>query len=107
MLRVVLEAAGYDVDTVSNGIRALGLVSRSPAQYRVVITDMRMPGMDGYQLISEARVAGYAGSFVALAGSLSPDDRQRLRELRVIRVLDKPSRSTDIIDAVREALSWY
>lgn len=107
MLSHVLKAAGYEVDVAENGLVALARLNRDLARYPVVITDMRMPGLDGYGLISQARTAGYGGVFIALASMFSPDDRQRLRELGVARVLEKPSRRTDILDAVREAISGY
>jgi CheY-like chemotaxis protein len=106
-LRDVLEPSGYDVDTAANGLVALKLIDRFPAKYPLVITDMRMPGLDGYRLISEARLAGYAGRFIAYAGALSSDDHQRLRDLTVVRVIEKPGRVSQILDAVREALNGH
>ena len=107
MLKQVLDAAGYDVELASNGFQALNRISRDPNRYPLVITDIRMPGLDGYSLISQSRAAGYGGPFIVLAGMLSPDDRQRLRELRVTAVLEKPSRRTEILDAVSQARVSY
>ena len=48
-----LEEAGHDVATASNGWDALDIfVERKPA---LTITDLRMPGMDGFQLIRRIR----------------------------------------------------
>lgn len=107
MLRAILDDAGYDVEIATNGFRALNRINGDPGRYPLVLTDIRMPGLDGYSLIAQARSAGYAGTFVVLAGMLSPDDRQRLHELRVTRVLDKPSRRMEILDVIKEALVGY
>jgi CheY-like chemotaxis protein len=105
MLKLVLEGSGYDVDVAANGRAALNSISRDLSRYQAVVTDMRMPGMDGYELISQARGAGFQAAFIVFAAALSPDDRQLLRELRVTRMLDKPSRPATIIDAVQEMLA--
>src|SRR3954468_11132656 len=107
MLRAVLDDSGYDVDTAANGFIALNLLNRAPAKYPLVVTDIRMPALDGYSLITEAHRAGYAGHFIVFAGALSPDDHQRLRDLKVARVIEKPSRASQIIDAVRETLGGH
>jgi CheY-like chemotaxis protein len=47
-LRDILTDLGYDVDTASDGVRALALVKAKP--YDVALLDLRMPGMDGLEL---------------------------------------------------------
>ncbi len=47
--RKILVLAGYNVDTVENGPEALGLVQRN--DYDFVFTDLKMPGMDGVEVV--------------------------------------------------------
>jgi CheY-like chemotaxis protein len=47
--RKILVLAGYDVDTVESGPEALGLVQRR--DYDFVFTDLKMPGMDGVEVV--------------------------------------------------------
>ncbi|HXH29015.1 MAG TPA: response regulator, partial [Candidatus Polarisedimenticolia bacterium] len=47
--RRILVLAGYNVDTVENGPEALGLVQRH--DYDFVFTDLKMPGMDGVEVV--------------------------------------------------------
>jgi two-component system, cell cycle sensor histidine kinase and response regulator CckA len=47
-IRGILEDGGYRVRTESNGLEALAALKREPAQ--VVLSDIVMPGMDGYTL---------------------------------------------------------
>jgi CheY-like chemotaxis protein len=47
--RRILVLAGYNVDTVENGPEALGLVQRR--DYDFVFTDLKMPGMDGVEVV--------------------------------------------------------
>jgi CheY-like chemotaxis protein/glycine cleavage system H lipoate-binding protein len=47
--RKVLVLEGFSVDTVENGPEALGLVQRN--DYDFVFTDLKMPGMDGVEVV--------------------------------------------------------
>ena len=51
--------------------------------------------------------AGYTGPFIVYAGMISPDDRQRLRELRVSRVIVKPARVGELIGAIKEVQAEF
>jgi two-component system response regulator HydG len=52
-MRKLLEGASYEVDTAEDGIAALAVVEeRAPD---LVITDLRMPGMDGMALLEKLR----------------------------------------------------
>jgi CheY-like chemotaxis protein/glycine cleavage system H lipoate-binding protein len=52
-LRRVLVLSGYSVDTVESGAEALGLVRRN--DYDFVFTDLKMPGMDGVEVVRAVR----------------------------------------------------
>ncbi len=62
----VLRRCGYEVDTAADGRAATQALSRR--DYGVVVTDLRMPGMDGRELISRVRaIAPSAGVVVVTA----------------------------------------
>jgi DNA-binding NtrC family response regulator len=52
-LEAALRRKGHTVDTASNGIDAASKLENSPVQ--AVITDLRMPGMDGLELLNHVR----------------------------------------------------
>lgn len=49
VVALALERSGYECDTATNGVAALAAFSRQPAD--VVVTDWKMPGMDGIDLM--------------------------------------------------------
>jgi len=53
LLQEILKREGYEVDAASSGEEALEKLTGGA--YRMVITDLRMPGMDGFGLISAIR----------------------------------------------------
>jgi len=53
LLQTVLEAEGYEVDTALNGSLALAKISASPPD--LVLLDVTMPGMGGYEVTQHIR----------------------------------------------------
>lgn len=51
--RKILVLDGFSVDTVENGPEALGLVQRN--DYDFLFTDLKMPGMDGVEVVKAVR----------------------------------------------------
>jgi CheY-like chemotaxis protein len=107
MLERVLASGGYSPEVAANGFLALAKITKQPHHFRLVITDLRMPGLDGFELIERARMAGFDGEFMVLAASIGPDQRARLQELRVGRILEKPSRPAEVLAAVRQAQTGH
>lgn len=104
MLRVSLHAFGFSYETALNGRVALEKIQRDPHYFRLIITDIRMPGLDGFELIEQSRATGYDGAFIVFCGVTSPDDLERLRELRVSAVIKKPARRGELSAAIRAAV---
>src|SRR5438132_2014867 len=53
MIREVLEGAGYEVEEAQTGTEGLSLHRRRP--FHLIITDIFMPGKDGFEVINELR----------------------------------------------------
>jgi CheY-like chemotaxis protein len=104
-LKSAFTSAGFEVETAYNGFNALAKVTKSPQLFQVIMTDIRMPGIDGFGLIEKSRMAGYAGSILVYAASITLDARKRLEELKVQSIIEKPVRSSELIAAVRDSLS--
>ena len=51
-----LTTEGYVVDTADNGVDGLWKATENP--YNVVVLDVMLPGMDGYQVLPAAARAG-------------------------------------------------
>ena len=47
MMRLTLEAAGYEVDEAADRRRGPGAIRRRHASYAAVLLDQKMPGIDG------------------------------------------------------------
>ncbi len=66
MLKSALELKGYTVETACNGKEAKTLYQNK--QYDVVITDIIMPDVDGYEVILDLRRMGMSDRTIAISG---------------------------------------
>jgi CheY-like chemotaxis protein len=97
-VRDVLEQEGLPVETASDGAEALTKIgSRMP---RLVLLDMRMPGMDGWSFARELRGAGIELPVVVMTAAA--DARRWAAEIGAIGVVPKPFGVSELVDAVRE-----
>ena len=102
MLAKTLKSAGHHVEVATDGRAAVTRVAEDPSYFHLIVTDTRMPHLDGFGVVRQARSAGYQGKIIVFANSLSPEDRLRYQELRVDRVIDKPGKAGELIRAVSE-----
>ncbi|HYD57284.1 MAG TPA: EAL domain-containing protein [Burkholderiales bacterium] len=105
-LASLLEAVGYDVIKAANGAEAL---ERAREQRpRLIISDVLMPLMDGYELARRLRedASTRGTALLFYTAYFSERSAQELaRAHGVAKVLVKPSDNDVILDAVREALA--
>ena len=74
--RVILEGAGYDVTTAVDGLDGASRLTGDPAD--LVVSDVEMPGMDGYTLTRTIRrTRGWEQVPVVIMTSRGSDDDQR------------------------------
>lgn len=75
--RSILERAGYEVITASDGIDALGVLAETQAD--LVLTDVEMPRMNGFALTAAIRALPTRGNvpILILTSLASAEDRQR------------------------------
>lgn len=68
LLDATLTMAGYQVVAEASGQAALARLEGTPAAFDLVVTDTRMPGMSGWQLIAEIRRRWPAQRLLRISG---------------------------------------
>ncbi len=105
LLSAFLTRAGAHVTVVENGKlafdRALAAWKAREA-FDVILMDMQMPEMDGYEATAALRKAGYAGPVVALTAHAMTGDRERCLRAGCTDYLTKPIRREILVAAVAE-----
>ncbi|HEX2986974.1 MAG TPA: ATP-binding protein [Chloroflexota bacterium] len=102
-LRLSLEMAGYHVLFSANPRQALEIFKQE--QFDLVITDLRMPGMSGWELASEIKRFNPATPIIAMTGWPVDliRDGQRCSEMEAI--IQKPYRVNDLRAKVARILA--
>ncbi len=99
LISFVLEKAGAKVEMAEDGKQALEkalaamealAAGRDAEAFDVVLMDMQMPVLDGYDAARRLRQAGYAGPIIAVTGHTRDYDRQRCIEAGCNDYLAKP-----------------
>jgi two-component system response regulator AtoC len=86
--RILADAGGYAVDEAEDGARALALVASRP--YDVVVTDIRMPGADGFELLAAVKARDPAAAVVMMTGYATVQDAVRAMKRGAFDYLEKP-----------------
>lgn len=73
-LRFNLELDGCQVDLVDTGEAALETLKNGPAPFDVVILDVMLPGINGFEVVSKMRAAGQYVPTLVLTARGHPDD---------------------------------
>jgi CheY-like chemotaxis protein len=95
---------GYEVNVVADGGEALARLRNE--RFEAVVTDIVMPGMDGWQLIAAAIHEQPMLRLVAMTGAYVDGDRERALALG-IPMLQKPFTRVELRDALQEALTSF
>jgi CheY-like chemotaxis protein len=105
LMRAMLESAGYEVATAESGAVALELLDA--ARFDAIVSDLRMPDMDGatlWRAVGEAHPALARRMLFVTGDTLSPDARSFLETARCA-ALDKPFAKSDLLERVAELLA--
>lgn len=95
-----LRSLGFAIDEASDGEQALGMLR--DRRYRLILSDLEMPRMDGFGLLAELGRTGLLKSTaVIIASTLSdPETRRRALDMGATAVLAKPMSALELTQAV-------
>ena len=99
--------ARFAVDTAEGGEAALGMLSeRGP--YAVVVSDMRMPGMDGVELLAQAKGRFPDTVRIMLTGNADQGTAaEAVNRGEIFRFLSKPCDSALLIETIHQAVRQH
>lgn len=106
MVEQLLTIQGHQVVCATNGIEALKIIESKAID--LVITDIIMPDMDGYELIMGLRKQSDSPKIIAMSGGASGLDSAELLHTALLmkadKILLKPFDYVSMNDAIAEVL---
>jgi DNA-binding NtrC family response regulator len=97
----VLGREGYAVDCAATAEEALGALEK--AEYQLVLTDLRMPGMDGLSLLRRIKERQQATEVIVITAHASTESAVEAMRAGAFFYIEKPFRLADVRKIVQEA----
>jgi len=106
-LRIYLETMGWEVSVASSVTEAFEELEKLP--YFLVITDIAMPEMDGYEFISAIKAKGCECRFALMTGFGYNPKHTLVKIYKTVKYpcLFKPFNREKVVEAVKEAHELY
>jgi CheY-like chemotaxis protein len=105
LMCVTLERAGYRVQPASDGEQAFATFVTAAEPFRLVLSDVAMPGMSGFDLAQRLLDRDPSIPVLFTSGHVPPGTMPECLCVRRLDMLPKPFRPDGLLRAVRRALS--
>jgi DNA-binding NtrC family response regulator len=103
VFRDFLDVLGYASDAAVDGEDGLAMLAAAPDVYDLVVSDMKMPGMNGVEVAAAARRLSPGVEVLIVSGSAVPEEVERIEALG-LTFLQKPVTLRAFTSAVERAL---
>ncbi len=100
----ILEEGGFEAEQANCSSEALELMHRS--KYDLVVTDLKMPGCDGLELLEEMKKRSIKCPVIVLTSFGSFCSRVKAIARGAFMHIDKPFKADRLLTAAVKALDW-
>ncbi|MFA6220677.1 MAG: response regulator [Desulfomonilaceae bacterium] len=100
-LKPALEKQGYEVDTFTQSSDAMERIK--DINYDIIITDLKMKGVDGMQLLTEAKQRSPKTEVIVITGFATMETAKESFHKGVFDFIAKPFKLSEIQDVVTRA----
>ncbi|NPV44734.1 MAG: sigma-54-dependent Fis family transcriptional regulator [Firmicutes bacterium] len=102
ILKLVLEKEGYQVNTAKNGSEALNILRDE--YFDVMITDLKMPKMDGLELMREIKQKGIKVNVIFITAYADIKDAVEAIKLGAFDYLEKNFKMEELLSVIKQAV---
>jgi len=106
----LLEPTRLSIDCAENGAEAVSMFTESPEDYDMILMDIQMPEMDGYEATRHIRALDLPNAdsipIIALTANVFREDIERCLEAGMSDHIGKPLCYEEILEKLRDYLLW-
>jgi CheY-like chemotaxis protein len=106
IVKALLEPTGIEVEYAENGQEAVEMFSEAPDKYDIILMDVQMPVMDGYEATRKIRALKTPQAktirIIAMTANVFREDIERCLEAGMDNHLGKPLDFEDVISKLRQ-----
>jgi len=103
-LRSMLELADHDYEVLAVPSAEESMLELRRSHFDLLITDVRLPGMSGFDLVRRMRKIGRDIPVIMITAYSSPQGKKEAADLGVYRYFRKPLDTDEVLTAVNNAL---
>ena len=101
-LREILEYEKYTVEEAEHGQEGLGMIANN--QYDLVLCDIKMPKMDGMEVLESAYASGFNGQFVMISAHGTIETAVEATKKGAFDFIQKPPDLNRLLVTIKNAL---
>lgn len=90
LLRTMLEAQGFRVLVATDGEKAVQIYSEQKDRIRIVLTDMGLPKLGGWEVLARVRGMNPDAKIVCASGFMDSSVRQEMIDAGAVEFVQKP-----------------
>lgn len=94
---------GYDVDVAANGVEGLSMTENN--RYDVILTDLKMPDMDGMEFLVKVKERHPDTKVIMITGYSTVEHAVKAMRMGAYNYIEKPFTPDALIEAVKEAMA--
>jgi two-component system response regulator GlrR len=100
-LTLLLKAFGYTVEAFTSPLDAIAYL-RAPNRIEIVLSDLRMPGLSGEDVLKQVRAEFVALPVIIMSGHATAEDMARLKSLGSNAFIPKPFTPAQLMAAMAD-----
>ena len=106
-LKLSLELNGFQVMTASNGLEALNFLQTSKILPNLILSDIMMPEMGGYDLLENIKKSENCNNipFIVISAKSTPSDIRFAKSIGVTDYITKPIDEDNLLKRIRKNLT--
>lgn len=98
----ILEKEGFETVCARNGREGLDLATENPPD--LIILDLLMPEMDGFEMMKQIHERGFTAPIIILTADIQDSTKEKCYEMGVATCINKPVKKDELLAAIRETL---
>lgn len=103
MMKMALEQEGYEIESFTDGAAAVKRLEQK--KFDLVLTDLKMPGINGFDLIRLIRESAPETAVIMITAFATMDVAIEAKRLGVADFFTKPIRIADLKAAIQKTLA--
>ncbi len=101
----LLSDSGIKIDIADNGFEAIKMYESNPNKYELILMDIQMPVLDGYEATKEIRSLDKNIPIIALTANAMKEDIEKTKQVGMNRHLNKPIEVEKLYETLLEFLT--